>query len=365
MTPERRAGRRDETATRPVPAATYRAAGVRNPELLAVARRCLDQLAQVAPEHRVLVLTDEPTRLIGAVFARAAEDLALVVRLLEIPVTAKHGAEPPEQAAAAMLGADVVVQAVKHALTHTDATRAAMARGAQVLVLRGMTEGIMLSDIMDVDYVALRRVTGAVADRLTNAGSVYLTSPAGTDLRFSIAGRTATALAGGTAPGRFGGPRSGEAAIAPLEGSAEGVAVIEHSMDNLGLLEEPVRLTFRGGRLASVDGGVAAGRLLALLEASDENAANLAEFAIGTNPNARLTGNLATDKKVKGSVHLALGDSLSLGGTVRSDLHVDGMVLSPTVLVDGWPLVVAGALSREVDEPDACSQVVAGGPAHE
>src|SRR5690606_6394907 len=135
--------------------------------------------------------------------------------------------------------------------------------------------------------------------------------------------------------------RSGEAAIAPVEGTAHGVIVIEHSMDNLGLLDEPIELTVRDGRVQEIRGGRSAEALRRLLAESDDNATNLAEFAIGTNPAARLTGNLATDKKVRGSVHVAVGDSLSLGGTVRSDVHLDGMLLKPTVLVDGLPVVIA------------------------
>lgn len=315
-----------------------------NPELLGVAHRCLTQLAEIHPEHTVLVVTDAETQTVGEAFAAAAEPLARHTLLLRMPMGAKHGEEPPEAVAAAMSRTDVIVQAVKYSLTHTDATRAALARNAQVFVLRGATEEMLLSDIVDVDFDELKRVTNAVAERLSDGSKVRVTTPVGTDLQLGIEGRQARALAGGTGPGRFGGPRSGEAAIAPVEGTAQGVVMIEHSMDNLGLLDAPIELTVADGRVTDIRGGDSAAELRRILALSDENATNLAEFAIGTNPNARLTGNLATDKKVRGSVHVALGDSLSLGGTVRSDLHLDGMLLRPTVLVDGSPLVVAGEL---------------------
>ena len=315
-----------------------------NPELLRVAHRCLTQMAEIRPEHTVLVVTDPETQTVGEAFAAAAQPLARCALLLRMPVGSQHGEEPPAVVAAAMSAADVIVQAVKYSLTHTDATRAALARNAQVFVLRGATEEMLLSDIVNVDFDELKRVTGAVAQRLSGGSSVRVTTPLGTDLRLSIEGRAARALAGGTGPGRFGGPRSGEAAIAPVEGTAQGVVMIEHSMDNLGLLDAPIELTVIDGRVTEIRGGASAYQLRGILERSDHNATNVAEFAIGTNPNARLTGNLATDKKVRGSVHVALGDSLSLGGTVRSDLHLDGMLLRPTVLVDGSPLVVAGEL---------------------
>ncbi len=322
-----------------------------NPELRAVAHRCLTQLTELRSEHSVLVVTDDDTHAIGEVFADAAAPLARQVNLMRMATLTKHGQEPPADVAAAMIRSDVIVQAVKFSLTHTDATRAALARNAQVFVLRGATEEMLLSDILRVDFDELKRVTRVVAERLSRGANVTVTTPLGTDLRFSVVGRQARALAGGTGPGRFGGPRSGEAAIAPLEGTAQGTVIIEHSMDNLGLLDGPIELTLRDGRVSAITGGRSASELRALLAASDDNATNLAEFAVGTNPNARLTGNLATDKKVRGSAHVALGDSLSLGGAVVSDVHLDGMLLNPTVLVDGAPVVVAGELV--LDSPPA------------
>jgi leucyl aminopeptidase (aminopeptidase T) len=72
----------------------------------------------------------------------------------------------------------------------------------------------------------------------------------------------------------------------------------------------------------------------------DDNARNIAEFAIGTNPNARLTGNLAEDKKLLGTVHFAIGDNKSLGGRVASTIHLDGLMVKPTVVADDRRTIV-------------------------
>jgi leucyl aminopeptidase (aminopeptidase T) len=73
-----------------------------------------------------------------------------------------------------------------------------------------------------------------------------------------------------------------------------------------------------------------------------ENAGNMAEFAIGTNPDARLVGNLAEDKKKLGTVHFAIGDNESLGGTTQCDIHLDGVVLDPTVVLDDEEVITEG-----------------------
>ncbi|MBA2666514.1 MAG: hypothetical protein H0U69_05710 [Trueperaceae bacterium] len=177
-------------------------------DLVRVAHRCLRDLAEIDPEHHVLVVTDDETNEVAAAWAAAAAALAAEVVTLRMDGRRRHGEEPPPIVASAMLAADVIVQAVARALTHTDASRAAMAAGAQIFVLRGITAEMMRSDLMRVDYAALRRVTAALAALLESGAGLHLTSPAGTDLRCSVAGRTAFALAGGTGPGRFGGARS-------------------------------------------------------------------------------------------------------------------------------------------------------------
>jgi leucyl aminopeptidase (aminopeptidase T) len=43
-------------------------------------------------------------------------------------------------------------------------------------------------------------------------------------------------------------------------------------------------------------------------------------------------------------VHFALGDNGTLLGRIRSKTHLDGVICKPTVLLDGKPIVEAGAL---------------------
>ena len=75
-----------------------------------------------------------------------------------------------------------------------------------------------------------------------------------------------------------------------------------------------------------------------------ENCRVIAELGIGTNPKARLTGNLMTDEKVMGTIHVAIGDnaSPSYGGVNPAPIHIDGVVGKPTLVVDGKTLIEDG-----------------------
>jgi leucyl aminopeptidase (aminopeptidase T) len=69
----------------------------------------------------------------------------------------------------------------------------------------------------------------------------------------------------------------------------------------------------------------------------------LAEFGIGTNPKARL-GIVLEGEKVLGTCHIALGDNSTFGGRVRAGIHIDGIILKPTVKLDEKILMENGRL---------------------
>jgi leucyl aminopeptidase (aminopeptidase T) len=97
------------------------------------------------------------------------------------------------------------------------------------------------------------------------------------------------------------------------------------------------------GKVTSVNGGIEAEKMRKLLK-SDENASHIAEFAIGTNPNSRMKGNMAEDKVLRGCVHIAVGDNHTIGGTLESKIHLDGVILNPIVEMDDSILVNKGVL---------------------
>jgi leucyl aminopeptidase (aminopeptidase T) len=301
--------------------------------------------ARVQRGELVCIAADTQTVPIAMAIAEAVREAGAEPVVVTMRPRRAHGNEPPRVVAAAMKAADVVIQPVTYAMTHTDATRDALRAGARVLVLRGVTEDIMTHGAMLADYDRVDRLTRAVQRRMTEATTARVRTPSGTDLTMSLAGRAAVALTGRVGgPGTFAAMPDGEAAISPVEGTAEGVLVVDHTMDSIGLLDAPIRMTVRAGRVTEIRGGKSADRLRELIAAADASATNIAEFAIGTNDRARLIGSMTEDKKYLGSVHVAIGDNHVIGGTVVSELHLDGLLLRPTVELDGARIVEDGRL---------------------
>ena len=198
---------------------------------------------------------------------------------------------------------------------------------------------------IDIDYQALDRRQESLQKRLAGVDRVSITSELGTDLSLRIGGRPVLLDKDGL-------PR-GEVYVAPNETSAEGVAVIDRAF----LLGEPVeqlRLTFSKGRVveaAAPDAkGVAA--LHELLEASTGAKDTIAEFGIGLNPGVtEPTGDILLDEKTYGSVHVAIGMNERFGGVNRSNLHLDLVVLRPTVYFDGEIAISDGEIL--IDDSEA------------
>ncbi|MFW6276088.1 MAG: aminopeptidase, partial [Bacteroidota bacterium] len=68
----------------------------------------------------------------------------------------------------------------------------------------------------------------------------------------------------------------------------------------------------------------------------------LAEYGIGTNYKAEITGEILEDQKILGMSHFGFGNNLMLGGKNKVPIHIDGVVKDATVYADGKLIVDRG-----------------------
>ncbi len=297
----------------------------------------------VEPGEEVLVICNPVTEELGALMRIEAQGDGADATLAVISERDSHAAEPPAPVAAAMAAADVVLAPTIQSLSHTAARKAASEVGVRIATLPGVTEE-MLARVMSADLGELGKRGRAVASALTKGSAARITCPNGSDLLLGLEGRTAIPDAGELKRrGAFGNLPCGEGFIAPVEGTAEGTLVVDGSIAGVGLLETPVELTVREGHLVGATGPEGA-KLMELLTVHGPDGTNVAELGIGTNEEAILTGNILEDEKILGSAHVAFGASAAIGGTVQVPVHLDCVVLEPTVEVDGRPIAAGGEL---------------------
>jgi leucyl aminopeptidase (aminopeptidase T) len=296
----------------------------------------------VKSREDVLVVTDPSKLKIAWALFDASQEIGAKTVLTCMPVGTRHGEEPPSVVADAMLSADVVIAPTTYSLTHTQARFKACKAGARVATMPMITEEVMRGEAMSADYRSIEKLTTKIANRLSKASEIEITSSAGTELYFSVEGRRAYLDTGVIhKPGDFGNLPAGEAFIAPLEGTAEGLVVIDGSMT--GSLHGEIRIRIEKGKAVEIRGRQA-DKIVKMFDEVGGKAYTLAEFGIGTNPEAKLRGVVLEDEKVMGTCHIAFGDNSTFGGKTRAGIHIDGIFLKPSVKLDGKVLMLDGGL---------------------
>ena len=340
----------------------------------------------VKSTERCLVFTDSPSpceesgpldserrtslRCLAYLASEVGKGIARDVRLLDYPATCIHGAEPPAALWEAAFGEKAVAalrkQGVLDALVGKNADDAVMLKAEKIIaryrnyavdavvalsfystshtLFRKLLTGTcgtryasmplfdmpMLEGPMSADWKEVAGLTRAVTARVNRAERVEISTPNGTRLSFSILGRKALSDTGLlTRPGSFGNLPGGESFVAPLEGTARGTLVLEWGATRE--LASPLTLTVLNGAVMAVAGKEPYADYLRDRLAERPENANIAEFGIGTNNRAQRPDNILESEKIKGTVHIALGDNSTFGGIISTPFHQDFVFFKPTV----------------------------------
>ena len=340
----------------------------------------------VKKTERVLIFTDRPSpdedvdiseidrrsklKCITFLASEIGKSFAKEVIIHEYPATGSHGAEPPLELWEMAFGkraiealrkssvtdrilkknADVadikkaeeilskftkdavnaVIALSNYSTSHTRfrdlLTRICRARYASMPLF----EISMLEGPMNVDWKSLSRKTKEIAREVNKAEKIEITTANGSHISFSIKGRKAMSDTGIlTEPGSFGNLPAGEVYLAPVEGTAKGRLVLEWAPARE--LKSPVTLVVKGGYVKDILGDEEYAELLKKKLSERKENGNIAELGIGTNNRAKRPDNILESEKILGTIHIALGDNSSFGGSVNTPFHQDFVFFKPTV----------------------------------
>ena len=317
-------------------------------DLLALrgARKLVNLCAGIDARDEVVIVTDFATTDVAQVVAAAALEQTEHVNLAIMPPRKIDGEEPPAPVAAAMSAASVVFTPVQQSITHTLATKRALASGARGIMLTAYNLSMLSRGGIDADFEALLPLCRRVGQILDDAGDVHLTTPAGTDLRLSLRGRS-----GNVHPaivrrsGELTTVPNAECSASPVEGTTDGVIVCDASVPyyGIGLVSEPIRFEVKRGMVVKISGGRQADMLSQLLASQGDPAVyNIAQISFGLNPRCPMEGVMLHDEGVYGTCHIGIGTSVLLGGVVKTLTHFDALMWKPTWTVDGEIVLKAG-----------------------
>jgi leucyl aminopeptidase (aminopeptidase T) len=245
--------------------------------------------------------------------------------------------------------ADVVIALSNNSTSHTRFRSLLNRAGCRFASLPHFDPEMFFTS-MRVDWRLLSERTKLLAERINRAVEVRVASGNGTRMSFGKKGRTAAGDDGLlTAAGSFGNLPAGEVYLAPVEGTSEGVMVLDFAP--MRKLASPLELVVRDGRVVDIRGDEPFRAVLEEKFAQSPLNRTIAELGIGTNDRASRPDNILEAEKILGTIHIALGDNSSFGGTVSTPFHEDYVFYGPTVtailedgttdlLLDGGKLLV-------------------------
>lgn len=337
-------------------------------------RRPLER--NIGAGHRVLILSDteHDPRVWQAIMSIVSE-LGAETTLALFERRPADYYDPPSAVCEAMLKSDFNILVASTGMLHCRANFTAMAAGVPAICLDGgMTLEMFQSGAVTDDMRAIAVRKHYVSKNVfgSDPQECRVTSAYGTDFTFSVKDRiTCPPL-----PGKDFDPYkiidfardenrpgnnllyylfpTGEFNVAPVEGSANGKLVIDLTMHHIGRLLTPIELTVKDGRVTRIEGGPEARILRDYLQTyGDENAYMCpAEASPGVNKKAVIRGIQREDKNILGTMHFGLGTNVDVGGSIESNIHMDGVILHPTLYVDGVKRIDSGTFLVPIDEQD-------------
>jgi leucyl aminopeptidase (aminopeptidase T) len=298
----------------------------------------------LAAEETLLVITDEREREIGYSLYNTGKSICAEAFLLEMKSRQMHGQEPPEQVADMMKAVDVVICPTAKSLTHTEARRNASKLGVRVATMPGITKETM-ARCLDINPDEIVNLTLKLTDKLRKTSEVHIHTEAGTEISVNCKSRKIIPSTGVMKKiGESGNLPSGEVYFAPVENEMEGTIVFDGSFAGIGILKNPIKVNIKDGYATRFIGKAEARKLSAMLREVGGDALAFGEFGIGTNPRAIVCGDILEDEKVLGTVHFAFGNNIGMGGNINVPLHLDGIILKPTVYFDDQLIMKDGNL---------------------
>ena len=297
----------------------------------------IKQCMNIQPNESVLIITDKniPREIPKALF-EVSKKITKNTVIKEMQPLERDGQEPSEEIASLMKTPDVLLLITSHSLSHTKARREACKKGVRIASMPKIPTSTFINGGLTADYKKVKENCDSMFDAIKDKTEIQLTSNNGTNVTTKI-GQYKLDKDSGIyhEPGSFGNLPAGEVSTAPNKWSTNGILVV----DNMGEYGKNIKMTLKNGYVIKIEGS---DKLKSLVINMGKDSRVIAELGIGTNPKAKVVGNILEDEKVFGTVHMALGNNASYGGDCDVGFHDDGIVVRPTLKADGKTLIRNG-----------------------
>ena len=246
---------------------------------------------------------------------------------------------------------NAVIVATEYSLITTRAVKRVIARRNRFLSLPLSTnngQSLLSYDFLNMSLPKSRIMASIIMNCYQNASRIHVTTDLGTCLDFCIEGRTPGFFNGCCHDGKGLTSASVEVYVAPVESETNGTLILDGSMGYIGIVDSPVRVEIRRGRIVDIEDNPSGRRLKTFLSRfhDPENMVVAAEFGIGLNTHSHCAGNCyIEDESTYGTFHIGFGRNIALGGVQDASGHYDLVTHDPTIYVDNRMIMDHGQLT--------------------
>jgi len=321
-------------------------------------KQAVENCLKVKAGESVVIITDAETVEIGSAIKTAIEKITAEVTFFVMEDFGERPIDYPQAIDDAIKAADVSVYAAQGAEGELQSFRRWMIKAVEANTrlrhahMIGITPEIM-KDGMCSDYEEIKRISRLVYKKVRNAAKIRVVTEKGNDFVAEFSPQLKWIISDGDIiPGHWNNLPDGEVFTSPA--NVNGKIIIDGCLgdfftERYGSLENtPIIIEVENSRAVKesihCDDEQLRQEFTKYLFELDENSHRVGEFAIGTNTGlTKLIYNLLQDEKFPG-VHIAFGSPLpgKTGAKWDSKAHVDGVIISPTIEVDGEMIMDKG-----------------------
>lgn len=312
-------------------------------ELGRAANKLLAQMMLVKPGENVVVTADTSTdsRVTNALMT-AAYTLGATPILVYCATSDKSYAEPPAPLGNTISVADVWVELSYSSIMLCKSWQKAIDYGCRYINLTGMDTTMLCNLVGKVDVNNVVKLGETLKAKMEASDKIEITSKSGTELTAYNHGRKVRHSGQLATHNGYPYMMCGQISWCPIEETINGTLVFDEAIfppTNIGILNEPVKLTLKDGIVVSIEGGKEADIYREWFASFDDpNMYRLAHYSMGFNPGStKATGRIVEDERIFGCMEFGIGSQgkMIMGSYWKAASHTDGVLGKPTIILDG------------------------------
>lgn len=319
----------------------------------------MKEVMLVKPGENVVISYDTTTdeRVVKAL-ANATFAIGGVPVVLLVPTSKGFyaNANPPAPFASAVQAADVWLELAYAPIMHSAPyVQAVDVNGARYICATGLDVTMLVNCIANIDYDKVIELGEYFKAKLEAADEIQVISKEGTNLKAKMGDRKVRHSGIKATIKGYPIMLAGQTSWCPVEETINGTLVFDGALfppEEIGLIKNPICLTLEEGRVVDFAGAGEEASIYRdwITNFNDPNMFRLAHFSQGFNPGvSRPTGRIVEDERIFGCMEFGIGSQgIRIGGKHwDAASHSDGIVLHPTILLDGEVLEENGVYVDE------------------